>query len=104
MKTINFACAFFLSQFYFSQTSSNLDVLSYDIRIELTDQSNRIDVYEEISFVLTDQSGIVSFDLDSKNEDGSGMELLECSSNGNEEIVFELKNDKLVIAGLSRNQ
>ena len=104
MKTINFVCALFLSQFFFSQTASNLDVLSYEIRIELTDQSNRIDVYEEISFVLTDNSGVVSFDLDAKNADGTGMQLIECSSKGNEKIVFELKNDKLVIAGLSKTQ
>jgi aminopeptidase N len=104
MKTINFACAFFLSQFFFSQTSSNLDVLSYDIRIELTDQSNRIDVYEEISFVLANYSLVVSFDLDSKNEDGTGMQLIDCSSKGNEKIFFELKNDKLNITGLSAIQ
>ena len=104
MKTINFAFALFLSQFFFSQTTSNLDVLSYDIRIELTDQSNRIDVYEEITFVLTDNSGVVSFYLDAKNADGTGMQLIQCSSKGNEKIVFELKNDKLVIAGLSKTQ
>lgn len=104
MKFTLFISAFFLSQFYYSQLNSNLDVISYDIRIELTDQSNRIDVYEEISFVLTDNSGVVSFDLDSKNEDGTGMQLIECSSMGNEKIVFELKNDKLDIAGLSTSQ
>jgi aminopeptidase N len=104
MKTINFACAFFLSHLLFSQASSILDVLSYDIRIELTDQSNRIDVYEEITFVLTDNSGAVSFDLDSKNADGTGMQLIDCSSKGNEKIVFEFKNDKLAISGLSTSQ
>jgi len=104
MKFTLFISAFFLSQFYYSQLNSNLDVISYDIRIELTDQSNRIDVYEEISFVLTDNSGVVSFDLDSKNEDGTGMQLIDCSSKGNEKILFELKNDKLYIAGLSTSQ
>lgn len=104
MKFTLFISAFFLSQLYYGQLNSNLDVLSYDIRIELSDQSNRIDVYEEITFVLEDNTGMVSFDLDSKNEDGSGMELVECTSKGNEMIVFELKNDKLVISGLSTSQ
>ena len=104
MKFTLLITTLFICQFFYCQLNSNLDVLSYDIKIELTDQTNRIEVYEEITFVLGDQSGLVSFDLDSKNADGTGMELIDCSSKGNEKIVFELKNDKLLISGLSTDQ
>jgi len=92
----------FFSQFIIGQINTNLDVLSYSLKIELNDQSNQIDVYEEITFELSAYSDSAIFDLDSKKSDGTGMQVLECGSKGNELLTFHHKNDKLTIAGFSK--
>lgn len=91
----------FFYSFYYGQPSNNLDVLHYSVNIEISDVSNQIEVYEEITFLIPDISGVVKFDLESKNSDGTGMQVIECGSKGADKVIFNHKDDQLIISGLS---
>lgn len=64
----------FLSFISFSQNKS-IDVLNYQVHIDLFDSTNRVVVEESIDLTLLDSVDVVRLDLVGLNDEGYGMEV-----------------------------
>lgn len=67
---------------FFTLFGQQTDVLKYDLVIQISDSSDRINVVETISFMRLTESYKVSFNFASQNDQGQGMKISELSVNG----------------------
>ena len=100
-KLINLCILTILTGICFSQSGRDpirsLDVLKYDLHIELSDANDTILVREHIHLKLLSDT-VLSFDLVGRTEDGKGMLVYAVEVNG-AQAVYEQTREQLFIKG-----
>lgn len=76
--------------------AQNIDVISYDLIVQISDSSNKIDVVETLKFARKTESNKVTFNLTSQNTQGEGMKISALKVNG-ESSRFVHDNNTLTI-------
>tara|TARA_B110000285_G_scaffold233345_1_gene306904 strand:- start:9322 stop:10908 length:1587 start_codon:yes stop_codon:yes gene_type:complete len=94
----SFLVILLFSTFSFGQ--NEIDVLNYDIIIEVNDSTDKISVEEIITLKKNTDSKKVSLDLISKDKDGYGM-VVSSISHRSEKVSFKHSGSKLNILNLN---
>ncbi len=102
MMRLIFAFFLFFTNLLFSQSEETIDVLSYDIAIEVSDLTDKIFAKEYIQFRFLNKNKKVSFDLSSQNNEAKGMDVVSVMLNG-ETVKYSHANNRLSLF-FSENQ